>query len=143
MMNTRAHHCGTDGERLLCAESSLARLRFRRADVPAVRHFAAVFGARAGMRSARLADFVLAVSEASACAVSHGPCTASLRLWWMGPRVIGEIHGDGTLLGHGPRAVEQGDTEVVRRLLLQRICDHADVEAGPFGVTVRFSMSVA
>jgi len=144
MANTRMRGPDADhAERLFSAEWSVAKLSFRRADVPAVRRFAAEFGTRAGLGSARLADFVLAVSEAAACAVSHGPCTARLRLWRTGARVFCEIHGDGLLLGTGPRAVEQSDAEAMRRHLLQRICDHARVEAGPHGVTARFSFSVA
>lgn len=128
-------------ERLLSAERSLARLTFRRGDLPAVRRFATAFATQAGMGGTRLADVVLAVSEAAACAVSHGPCTARLRLWTVGPRVFCEIRGDGMLLGHGPRAVGQGDAEALRHRLLQQICDHARVEAGPCEVTVRFSIA--
>jgi hypothetical protein len=131
------------GEHLLSAEFSLARLTFKRADLPVVRRFGTAFGARAGMGGIRLTDFVLAVSEAAACAVSHGPCTATLRLWTTGTRVLCEIRGDGVLLGHGPRAAEQGDAEALRRHVLHQICDHARVETGPYGVTVRFSIAVA
>jgi len=144
MANTRMRGPDTDhGQRLFSAQCSVAKLSFRRTDVPAVRRFAAEFGARTGMGTARLADFVLAVSEAAACAVSHGPCTARLRLWAAGARVFGEVCSDGMLLGDGPRAVEQGDAAALRRRLLQRICDHARVEAGPYGVTARFSFSIA
>ncbi len=131
------------GEHLLSAEFSLARLAFRRADLPVVRRFAAAFATPAGMGGIRLADLVLAVSEAAACAVSHGPCTARLRMWTMGTRVFCEVRGDGMLLGHDPRATGQGDAEALRRHLLHRICDHARVQAGPSGVTVRFSMTIA
>jgi hypothetical protein len=131
------------GERLLATECSVAKLTFRRRDVPAVRHFARAFGARLGMRSARLSDFALAASEAAACAVSHGPCAARMRLWTTGARVCCEIRGDGIRLGHGPRAVEHGDADAMRRRLLERICDHASVESGPYGITVSFSMTVA
>jgi hypothetical protein len=142
MMNTRMHGPSADQrDRMFSAECSMARLAFRRGDVPAVRRFAVVFGARSGMPAHRLADFVLVVSEAAACTISHGPCTASMRLWTTGARVIGEARGDGMLLGQKPRAFEQGDADALRRRLLRRLCDHASVEAGPYGVTVRFSMS--
>lgn len=143
MVNTRMH--GTEPgheERLLSTDYTLARLTFRRADIPSVRPFAAAFGVRAGMGSPALADFVLAVSEAAACSVSHGPCTARLRLWQAGPRVFCEVRGDGILLGQGPRAVERSDAEALRRRLLRRICDHARVESGSHGVTVRFSITI-
>ncbi len=137
------HGLNPGGEHLLSAEYSLARLAFRRADLPAVRRFATAFATRAGMGGIRLADFVLAVNEAAACAVSHGPCTARLRLWTMGARVFCEIRGDGMLLEHGPRLAGQAGAEALRRHLLRRICDHARVEAEPYGVTVRFSITVA
>jgi hypothetical protein len=137
----RGRGAGYD-EPLLSAEFSLARLTFKRADLPAVRRFAAAFATRTGMAGIGHTDFVLAVSEAAACAVSHGPCTARLRLWTTGARVLCEIRGDGVLLGHGPRAAEQGDAEALRRHVLRQICDHARVEADPYGVTVRFSITV-
>lgn len=145
MSNTRMRGPDTahPGQRQLAADHSVAKLSFRRADVPAVRRFAAEFGARAGLGTARRTDFVLAASEAAACVVCHGPCTASLRLWSAGARLFGEIRGDGMLLGQGPRAVEHGDADVLRRRILQRICDNVRVETGPSGVTVRFSMAVA
>ena len=142
-MNTRMHSPSAYArDRLFSAECSMARLSFRQADVPAVRRFAIVFGARCGMSADRLADFVLAVSEAAACTVSHGPCTATLRLCTTGARVICESRGDSMLFGHGPRAVGQGGADALRRRLLRRVCDHASIEAGPHGVTVRFSMTV-
>ena len=70
----------SDGQALSSARS-IAEKTFRLADIPAIRRFATMFGARAGMGPVRLADFVLAVSEAAACATCHGPCTARLRLW--------------------------------------------------------------
>ena len=138
----RGLHTGHD-QHLLSAESSLARLTFRRADRADVRRFAAAFATRAGMAGPKLTDFLLAVNEGAACAVSHGPCTARLRLWTMGARVLCEIRGDGLLLAHGPRAAEQGDAEALRRHLLARICDRARVEADSSGVTVRFSIAAA
>jgi hypothetical protein len=133
----------SDGEGLLSAVCSLAKLTFRRDDVPVVRRFATAFGASAGMGSAQLPDFVLAVSEAAACAVSHGPGAARLRLWSTRTRVLCEIQGAAALSVQGPGAVGQGDLDLLRRWLLKQLCDHVHVEPGPSGVTVRFSMTVA
>lgn len=133
----------SNDEGLLSAMCSLAKLTFRREDIPVVRRFAAAFGVRAGMGSGQLPDFVLAVSEAAACALSHGPAAARLRLWSTGARVLCEIHGAAALALHGPGAVEQGDPDVLRHWLLRQLCDHVGVEPGPSGVTVRFSMTVA
>ncbi len=143
-MNTRMRGTNaSSGKPLLPAARSLAEQTFRHPDVPAVRRVATAFGASAGMRTGQLADFVLAVSEAAACAVAQGPCTARLRLWTTGQRAFCEVHGDGLLLRDGPRGALRGDDETLRRWLLLRLCDHASVESGPHGVTVGFSMTFA
>ena len=132
----------SEGEHLLSAMCSLAKLTFRRQEVPAVRAFAAAFGVRAGLASGQLPDFVLAVSEAAASAVSHGPAIARLRLWSTGARVLCEIRGECMLSVPGPGAAEHGDTDTLRRWLLKELCDYVSFEAGPHGVTVRFSVTV-
>ena len=121
----------------------LAERTFLQSDLPAIRRFAAAFGARAGMGMVRLSDFVQAVSEAAACGVAQGPCTARLRLWMTENRAFCEVSGDGMLLADGPRDARQGDAERLRRWLLQRLCDHVSVESGPQGVHVLLSMTVA
>ena len=84
----------------------------------------------------------LAVSEAAACAVTRGPCTAKLRLWASGPRVFWETHGDG-LADRGPGGPGRPDeAEALRRRLLRQLCDYACVESGPHGVTVLASIGV-
>lgn len=133
----------SEGEQLVSAMCSLAKLSFRRHEIPAVRRFAAEFGVRAGVAGGQLAaDFVLAVSEAAACALSHGPGTAQLRLWSTGARVHCEVRGEGMQPVRGPGGAEHGDTDTLRRWLLKRICDHVSFEPGPHGVTVRFSVTV-
>jgi hypothetical protein len=95
------------------------------------------------MGMAKLSDFVQAVSEAAACAVAQGPCTARLRLWTTENRAFCEVRGDGMLLADGPRGARLGDAERLRRWLLRRLCDHVSVESGPQGVRVLLSMTVA
>jgi serine/threonine-protein kinase RsbW len=131
-----------EGEQLLSAMCSVAKLRFRRQELPAVRGFATEFGIRAGMAGARLTDFVLAVSEAAACALSHGAATAGLRLWSTGTRVHCEIRGEVMLPVDGPGRAEQGETDTLRHWLLKQLCDHVSLEPGPYGVTARFSVTV-
>jgi hypothetical protein len=142
-MNTQM--CGPNagrGRPVLPVARALAEQTFRLTDIPAVRRTAAAFGARAGMRMAKLSDFVQAVSEAAACGVAQGPCTARLRLWRTGNRAFCEVSGDGTLLSDGPRGARQGDAERLRRWLLQRLCDHVSVESGPQGVHVLLSVTI-
>jgi hypothetical protein len=140
MMNTRVRDSRVTDEQLaLEAAHSLAERSFRRADIPSLRHFALEFGSRAGLGASRLSDFVLAVSEAAACAVTRGPCTAKLRLWASGARVFFEAHGDG-LTERGPGRPDEA--EALRRRLLRQLCDYASVESGPEGVTVLATIGV-
>ena len=118
----------------------LAERTFLQSDLPAIRRFAAEFGARAGVEAGRHADFVLAVSEAAACALAYGPCSARLRLWTVGKHVLGEIYADETLPRQGPPGIRQDGAETLRRWLLRQLCDDVSVEPGPHGVTVRFSV---
>jgi hypothetical protein len=145
-MNTRPMNPTMRGWRagqgaLTWSAQSLAERIFRLADIPAVRRLAAGFGARAGMGSARLADFVLAVSEASACVVGGGPGTARLRLWTIGPRVLCEVRGDGALWQYAGGPVH-GEAQAMRRSLLRQLCDQVSESSGRDGVTVLLSMTV-
>ena len=118
----------------------LAERTFLQSDLPAIRRFAAAFGAGAGIKAGRRADFVLAVSEAAASALAYGPCSARLRLWTVGTRAFGEIYADEMMLPQGPRGVRQDGAETLRRWLLRQLCDDVSVEPGPHGATVRFSV---
>lgn len=123
---------------------SLSERAFRQGDIPAVRRFTRAFGARAGIGAGRLADFVLAVSEAAACATGVvGPCTARVRLWMTGGRAYCEVHGDGLLLQRSPRGPRLGEEEAMRRRVLRQLSDFVSVAAGPDGTWVRLSMQVA
>lgn len=123
----------------------VAERAFPQGDVPAVRRFTQVFGVRAGIAPARLADFVLAVSEAAACATTVGPCTTRVRLWVAGRRAFCEVRGDGVRRSaHGIRpAGKQEETEALRRWVLRQVSDHVSVASGPDGVWVLLSMSIA
>ena len=131
------------GHSVLPVAGELTERTFRQRDIPGLRRVAAVFGTRAGMRQGQLQDFVQAVSEAAACAVAQGPCTARVRLWTMGSRVFCEMSGDGTLRADGPVGGPQRYEERLRRWLLPRLCDHASVMSGPHGVTVLLSMKIS
>ena len=147
LVNTGMRGWQASGDRVsLSMPSSLAERAFRRGDIPAVRRFAQTFGARAGIGPTRLGDFVLAVSEAAACATAVGPCVARVRLWVTGTRAFCEIRGDGMLrrAGYGTRAADRpGEEEALRRWVLRQLSDHVSVASGADGVRVLLSMSVA
>ena len=135
---TNGWHRGSG--RLPLPGTPLAERTFLQSDLPAIRRLAAAFGAGAGIKAGRRADFVLAVSEAAASALAYGPCSAKLRLWTAGTRAFGEIYADEMMLRQGPRGVRQDGAETLRRWLLRQLCDDVSVEPGPHGVTVRFSV---
>jgi hypothetical protein len=131
----------SDGHSPLPGPRSLVERTFRRADVPSVRRAALEFGARAGIGAGQLADWVLAVNEAAACAVAAGPRTARLRLWTVGARAFCAVIGD-SAQDQGPGGGRQGDVDRMRRWLLQQLCDYVSVESGPDGVSVLLAMNV-
>jgi hypothetical protein len=148
----------SDGRRPLGWQRQLAERTFRRGDIPAVRRLAEALGARAGIGSARLADFVLAVNEAAACVTAWGPCTSRVRLWVSGGRAFCEVRGDALArcratrgsAWHGsawygstrPDGV-RGEEAALRRLVLRKVPDCVSVASGPDGAWVLLSMSVA
>jgi hypothetical protein len=146
-MNTRMPGWQTsDGQLPLSTPRGLAERAFRRGDIPAVRQFARAFGARTGIESARLADFVLAVNEAAVCATVWWPCTARVRLWVTGTRAFCDVRGDGILVRRSSRGGwpggRRGEEEALRRWVLRQISDHVSVASGPDGVRVLLSMTV-
>ena len=99
LMDTRRRSSRpSDGGRPLAELSRVAERTFRPDDVPAVRRFARAFATRVGLRPARIADFVLAASEATACATAWGPCVTRVRLWMTGRRAFCEVRGDAMIM---------------------------------------------
>lgn len=146
-MNTRMRGSQTGHGRLpLSTQHWLTERAFRQGDVPAVRRFTQAFGARTGIAAARLADFVLAVSEATACTTAVGPCTPRVRLWLSGPRAFCEVRGNG-MLRRSVRGTQvygrPGEEEAMRRWVLKQLSDYVCIASGPDGVRVLLSMRVA
>jgi hypothetical protein len=137
----------SDSRLPLSAPRRFTERAFRQGDVPAVRRFTQAFGVRTGIGPDRLADFVLAASEAAACATAVGPCTARVRLWVTGTRAFCEVRANGMLLrrsAHGTRLGGQpGEEEALRRWVLKQLSDYVSVASGPDGVCVLLSMRVA
>lgn len=147
-MNTRTRGwLASDGRLSRGTTHWLTERAFRRADIPAIRRFARAFGLRAGIAPARLADFVLAVSEAAACATATGACTARVRLWVAETRAFCQVRGDGMMRWSEPSGAAglppSTEEEALRRWVLRRLTDHASVAYDPDGVCVLLSMRVA
>jgi hypothetical protein len=131
----------SDAQLPLGSARSPSERTFRHADVASVRRFAGEFANRTGIGAQQLADFVLAVNEAAACAVAAGSSTARLRLWTAGARAFCAVSGD-SMPHQGPGGGRQADVEALRRWLLRQLCDYVSVQSGPDGVTVLLSMTV-
>ena len=147
-MNTRLRGSQTSDAGLpLSTQRWLTERAFRQGDVPAVRRFTQAFGARAGITATRLADFVLAVSEATACTTAVGPCTPRVRLWLSGPRAFCEVCGNGRLLRRPVRGTQDyarpSEEKAMRRWVLKQLSDYVCVASDPDGVRVQLSMRVA
>jgi hypothetical protein len=137
----------SDSRLPLNAPQRLTERSFRQGDVPAVRRFTRAFGLRTGFGPGRLDDFVLAVSEAAACATAVGPCTARVRLWVTGARAFCEVRGNGVLLrrsaGGTTAGGRPGEEEALRRSVLRQLSDYVSIASGADGVRVQLSMRVA
>ena len=146
-MNARIRGLQASDDRLpLSVPRLLTERAFRQGDVPSVRRFTQAFGVRTGIGPGRLADFVLAASEAAACATAVGPCTARVRLWMTGTRAFCEVRANGMLRrsARGTRPGGQpGEEEALRRWVLKQLSDYVSVASGPDGVCVLLSMRVA
>lgn len=135
----------SDGGRPLAESSRLAERTFRQDDVPAIRRFAEAFAARVGLRPARIADFVLAASEAAACATAWGPCITRVRVWMTGRRAFCEVRGDAMIMRRATRDPAwpgTGEAAALRRRVLRQVCDYVSVASGPDGTWVLLSMRV-
>jgi len=135
----------SDGRPPVVEPRWLAERTFRHDDVPAVRRFAEAFAARVGLRPARVADFVLAASEAAACATAWGPCITRVRLWMTGRRAFCEVRGDAMILRRATRDAAwpgTGEAAALRRRVLRQVCDYVSVASGPDGTWVLLSMRV-
>jgi len=122
-------------------DGCLVERRFGWLEFPVVRRVAAGFGVFLGIGAARLADFVLAVSETAACAVGQGAASAVLRLWQDGTTVCCEVRGE-PAPGTGQLSARGDDAQAMRLSLLRQVCDYVWVEADSSGVTVRVAMTV-
>jgi serine/threonine-protein kinase RsbW len=115
-------------------------IRFCQDDLRRVRLDTAEWGARAGLRSDRVDDFVIAVNEIATNAVRHGSPEAWLRLRAdAGNLVLAEVRDTGRWQpGTGPAEAEgRGRMGLA---LVRRVCDDVDILTGLGGTTVVLHM---
>jgi hypothetical protein len=140
LMGRRMHDWPANGDKPPSRPQWIAERAFRRGDVPEVRRFARVFGARAGLRGGQLPDFMLAVNEAAACVTARRPGTARVRLWSAGARVYCEVRGDALM--RGDTGGRYGEEDALRRRVLRGVCDYFCVASEPEATRVLLTMAV-
>ena len=111
-------------------------------DLPTVRRLAAAHGGHAGLDTARLGDFVLAVNETLTNAFCQGCERARLRLWISGDGVFCDVLGGRWISSLQPSAVRPDDPENLRLWVIQRVCSDVAIFAGSDGTTVQLCMAV-
>ena len=146
-MEPRTRYWPASGEKPASGPHWIAERTFRRGDAPELRRFAQAFGWRAGLRSGQVPDFVLAVNEATACAIAYRPGTARVRLRAAGTRVYCEVYADAPMMrGTGawglPQGGRQGEEDALRQRVLRQVCDYFCVTSGPRATWVLLTMAV-
>lgn len=121
---------------------SAALLRFDAGSLSSVRALVGRQAARAGLRSARIADLVLAANELATNSVRHGGGRGTLRVWQDGDTFCCEVADSGVLaepmVG---RTRPDATAEGARGLwLVNQLCDLVQLRTSPAGTVVRLHM---
>lgn len=121
-----------------------AVLAFGRGPLGAVRAFVTRHATTAGLGSAALADFVVAVNEVATNSLCHGGGRGSLRIWRDGDAVVCEVrdHGfiDDPMAGRRrPVTYRDGGRGL---WLANQLCDLVQIRSNPSGTVVRMHMLI-
>jgi anti-sigma regulatory factor (Ser/Thr protein kinase) len=115
---------------------------FDAASLAAIRHLVARCAARAGLRSGRIGDLLLAVNEVATNSVRHGGGQGRVRVWQEGATLLCEVADGGLvedpLVGrHQPGA----DLAAPRGLwLANQLCELVQLRSSAAGTVVRLHM---
>ena len=114
-----------DGRPLSSAPAESVHIDFNMGDIRGARAMATDAGIGACLDAERLADFVLAVSEAATNSVMHGRGHSSLRVWETDDHVVAEVTDQGTiddpLAGRRPPPAHQVQGRGL--WLVNQVCD--------------------
>ncbi|MDQ2960310.1 MAG: sensor histidine kinase [Candidatus Dormibacteraeota bacterium] len=123
--------------------STAAReLTFTAWSLSTVRSLAAREAARAGMRSRRIADLVLAVNEVATNSVRHGGGEGRFRAWHQPGVVVCDVHDSGRVASPLVDRRQPGADPLDARglWLVNQLCDLVQLRSSAQGTTVRLHM---
>jgi len=97
-----------------------------------------------GLRTERVADFVLAVNEIASNSVEHGPGSGTLRMWVTDGQVVAEVHDAGRLRVPFPGLVAPPPTGARGRglWLASELSDVLQVWSDAGGTVIRVTMTL-
>jgi anti-sigma regulatory factor (Ser/Thr protein kinase) len=98
----------------------------------------------AGLPDARVADFVIAVSEVAANTVRHARSPGSMEIWCEAGEIVCEIRDAGVIAD--PQAVRRppppGAAGGHGLWLVQQVCDRVELHSDENGTVIRMHMSL-
>lgn len=118
-------------------------LEFGAATLSPIRSLTAARAAEAGLSEARVADLVVALSEAMTNTVRHAGGTGTLALWREGDRFLCEVRDPGRITDPLAGRVRPDPLQADGRgvWLMNQLCDLVQLRALPDGQAVRLHMA--
>jgi anti-sigma regulatory factor (Ser/Thr protein kinase) len=109
-----------------------------------VRALAEEHARMAGLRDARIVDFVIAVSEVAANTVRHARSQGTMEIWYDAEEIVCEIHDAGVitdpLVGREPPPADANGGHGL--WLVRQVCDRVELHSDQTGTTVRLHMTL-
>jgi anti-sigma regulatory factor (Ser/Thr protein kinase) len=110
-----------------------------------VRALAEKHARMAGLRDARVVDFVIAVSEVAANTVRHARSQGTMEIWHDAEEIVCEIHDGGVIddpssVGRQPPSADAGGGHGL--WLVHEVCDRVELHSDETGTTVRMHMTL-
>jgi anti-sigma regulatory factor (Ser/Thr protein kinase) len=99
----------------------------------------------AGLRDARVVDFVIAVSEVAANTVRHARSRGTMEIWYDAEEIVCEIHDGGVIadpssVGRQPPSADAAGGHGL--WLVREVCDRVELHSDETGTTVRLHMTL-
>jgi anti-sigma regulatory factor (Ser/Thr protein kinase) len=114
------------------------------ANLSEVRALAAKQARMAGLTDARVADFVIAVSEVAGNTVRHAQSPGSMEIWCEAGEIVCEIRDAGVIAD--PQAARRPPPQGVAGghglWLVHQVCDQVEVHSDENGTVIRMHMSL-
>jgi anti-sigma regulatory factor (Ser/Thr protein kinase) len=110
-----------------------------------VRALAEKHARMAGLRDARVVDFVIAVSEVAANTVRHARSQGTMEIWYDASEIVCEIHDGGVIsdpssVGRQPPSADADGGHGL--WLVHEVCDRVELHSDETGTTVRMHMTL-